>query len=58
MPRRYAELCLEVSSGDDVGPFYLGYAHEAAARAAAIAGDTAGMQSQPRRSCPYRRDAR
>jgi len=35
--RRYAEMCLHVSRGE--APFYLGYAHEALARAAARAGD-------------------
>jgi ATP/maltotriose-dependent transcriptional regulator MalT len=43
--RRYAACCLEVSGGEDVEPFYLAYAHEAAARAAAIAGDTEAMQT-------------
>jgi len=42
--RRYAELCLDVSQGDDVGPFYLAYAHEALARAAYIAGDDLAME--------------
>jgi hypothetical protein len=37
--RQYAELCLEVSKGDDVEPFYLAYAYEALARAAAVASD-------------------
>lgn len=35
--RRYGELALQ--HGKDAGPFYLGYAHEALARAAAVAGD-------------------
>lgn len=35
---RYANRCLEVSQG--LPPFYLGYAHEAAARAAILNGDT------------------
>jgi hypothetical protein len=34
---RYGELCLRVSEGEE--PFYLGYAYEALARAAKIAGD-------------------
>ncbi|MEZ6068908.1 MAG: hypothetical protein R3C10_01285 [Pirellulales bacterium] len=42
--RRYAAHCLEVSSGSDVEPFYLAYAHEAAARAAALAGDVETMR--------------
>jgi tetratricopeptide (TPR) repeat protein len=37
--RRYGQLCLEVSQNDDVGPFFLGYAYEALARAEAVAGD-------------------
>jgi tetratricopeptide (TPR) repeat protein len=39
--RRYAQRCLQVSDDDDddVGPFYLGYAYEALARAASVAGD-------------------
>lgn len=36
---QYAELCLEASRGDDVELFYLAYAYEALARAAAVAGD-------------------
>jgi len=36
--RRYGELCLEVSAREGVGPFYLGYAHEALARADRLAG--------------------
>lgn len=36
--RRYAERCLERSARE--GPFYLGYAHEALARAAAVAGNS------------------
>jgi len=36
--RRYAQLCLQASQGDDVPPFYLGYAYEALARAEAVAG--------------------
>lgn len=35
--RRYGLLALECAK--DAGPFYLGYAHEALARAAAVAGD-------------------
>ena len=31
--RHYGELCLEVSQGEDVLPFYRGYAYEALARA-------------------------
>lgn len=41
---RYANLCLAVSQGEDVPPFYLGYAYEALARAAAAAGDAALVQ--------------
>jgi len=35
--RKYAQLCLDVTPEGD--PFYLGYAHEALARAAAVAGN-------------------
>ncbi len=35
--RKYAERCLDITPAD--APFYLGYAHEAMARAAALAGD-------------------
>jgi hypothetical protein len=34
---RYGELCLKASEGEE--PFYLGYAYEALARAARMAGD-------------------
>lgn len=34
---RYGELCLKASEGEE--PFYLGYAYEALARAAKVAGD-------------------
>ena len=36
--RRYAEVCLSYSV--DLEPFFLGYAHEALARAAYVAGET------------------
>jgi len=39
--RRYAQLCLDISKGPDVGSFYLGYAYEALARAEAVGGDHA-----------------
>lgn len=35
--RRYGQLCLELSTGEE--PFYLGYAHEALARAGKLSGD-------------------
>jgi hypothetical protein len=37
--RRYGQLCLEASQAGDVGPFYLGYAFEALARAEAVGGN-------------------
>jgi hypothetical protein len=37
--RRYGALCLAASEAEGVPPFYLGYAHEALARAAGVAGD-------------------
>ncbi len=39
---RYAELCLVYSHA--LGAFYLGYAYEASARAAKLAGDTANFR--------------
>jgi predicted phage gp36 major capsid-like protein len=38
--RKYGRLCLEKSTE----PFYLGYAHEALARAESVAGNDAGMK--------------
>lgn len=35
----YGQLCLEVSQGEDVPPFFLGYAYEALARAESVAGN-------------------
>jgi hypothetical protein len=35
--RRYAQLCLAVSQGEGMLPFYLGYAYEALARAESVA---------------------
>jgi hypothetical protein len=43
--RRYAQLCLEVSQGDDVAPFFLGYAYEALARAEAAGGNEQEMKA-------------
>ena len=37
--RRYGQLCLAASQGEDVLPFYLGYAYEALARAESVAGN-------------------
>lgn len=37
--RRYGQICLEISRSEDVGPFYLGYAYEALARAESVAGN-------------------
>jgi hypothetical protein len=42
--RRYAEMCLAASQGDDVSPFYLGYAYEAMARAELVAGNREQME--------------
>lgn len=38
--RRLAEICRQYSAG--LAPFYLGYAHEALARACALAGESSG----------------
>lgn len=40
---RYGHLCLEVSQNEGVPPFYLGFAYEALARAAAVAGNEQEM---------------
>jgi hypothetical protein len=40
--KRYAGICLEYSR--ELEPFYLGYAYEALARAAKLAGDMAGFE--------------
>jgi hypothetical protein len=42
--KRYAEMCLAVSQGDDIPPFYLGYAYEAMARAELVASNRKQMQ--------------
>jgi hypothetical protein len=39
--RRYGQLCLEASQGEDLPPFCLAYAYEALARAEAVAGQYA-----------------
>ncbi len=36
---RYGAECLAISEENDLPPFYIGYGHEAAARAAKISGD-------------------
>ena len=42
--RRYGQLCLDHSQGDDVPPFYLGYAYEALACAESVAGNREKME--------------
>lgn len=42
--KRYAQLCLSVSQGEDVAPFYLAYAYEAAARAELVADNRQQME--------------
>lgn len=37
--KRYAKLCFSVSQGDEIPPFFLGYAYEALARAEMVAGN-------------------
>lgn len=37
--RRYGQFCFDASRGDDISPFYLGYAYEALARAESVAGN-------------------
>jgi len=41
--RRYGQLCLSASQGDNIPPFYLGYAYEALARAEKAAGNQEKM---------------
>jgi len=41
--RRYAHLCLQVSQGDTIPPFYLAYAYEALARAEMVACEREAM---------------
>jgi len=41
--RRYAQLCLSASQGENIPPFYLGYAYEALARAEKTAGNREKM---------------
>lgn len=41
--RHHAERCLDVSRGEGIPPFYLGYAYEALARAEMVAGNADGM---------------
>jgi hypothetical protein len=42
--RHYGELCLEVSQGEAVLPFYRGYAYESLARAELVAGNPDEME--------------
>ena len=42
--RRYAQMCLAASQGDDIAPFYLAYAYEAMARAELVAGNREKME--------------
>jgi hypothetical protein len=44
-------LCLDASQGEDIPPFYLGYAYEALARAESVAGNRERMEE-------YLREAR
>jgi hypothetical protein len=41
----YSQLCLKVSQAEGVAPFFLGYAYEALARAAAAAGSNQDMKT-------------
>jgi len=42
--KHYGELCLDVSRGEDVLPFYRGYAYEALARAEMVSGNEDEME--------------
>jgi hypothetical protein len=46
--RRYGQLCLEASQGQDLPPFCLGYAYEALARAESVAGNSDKMEEHLR----------
>jgi hypothetical protein len=43
--RRYGQLSLEASQGDEIQPFYLGYAYEALARTEATGGNEQQMKT-------------
>jgi len=43
LARRFGRRSLEVLEGSDVGAFFVGYAHEALARAASVLGDAAAL---------------
>lgn len=49
--KRYSQLCLDASRGEDIPPLYLGYAYEALARAESVAGNRERMEE-------YLREAR
>lgn len=42
--RRYGQLCLAASQGEEIPPFFLGYAYEALARAESVAGDRSKVE--------------
>ena len=42
--RKYGRLSLDILQGEEVLPFYVGYAYEALARAEAVAGNQAKME--------------
>ncbi len=42
--RHYGQRCLEAAQGEDVEPFYRGYAYEALARAELVADNEDGME--------------
>ena len=46
--KHYGQLCLSVSTEEP--PFFLGYAHEALARAAKVAGDQSAFESHLRKA--------
>jgi hypothetical protein len=49
--RRYGELCLGVSQGEGIPPFYLGYAYEALVRAEKVAGNRDKMAEYLQAAC-------
>jgi hypothetical protein len=48
--RRYGQLCLAASQGEDLPPFCLGYAYEALARAESVAGNSDKMEKYLRKA--------
>lgn len=50
MARLFGDRCMQVSRAGKLPPFYIGYAHEALARAALVGGDTATAEAQMKKA--------